>query len=306
MNLETLSHESLAPYLPIKRAEWDLGWLLTFLTITVGGAAAILFVGVSANPNGHAMQLAGLVTLVPGMIGVTALAANLIRNHTEFGGNPFKWFRAFWNRNIRGYELWCVRNLYGDPTVTYEVHRRGHELSIHEGVKVIIAVPLRQGARGRIRITEIGGDRSWWSARLYNTVFSSTANLIIVEMQDANGDRFKIGVERALRIIASERSTLTNDGMANMAGETGWLIHGLMDRLDASKSDLAAERTTLEAERGDRDTAVVELYQAAERIDGTTRFVRSVQAMSIRAWLLERYRAHENVRPVKLPGQIDC
>lgn len=283
VKLDKLSRESLAPYLPIPGALVALVLVLAVLAIDVFLAAIICH---EIWFSGTMMSLTELVRVVLGAAIVTAINVVMIK----IGGNPATWLKAFVDRNVRGYELWCVRNLYGDPTVTYEIHRRGaDELWPNRTQAVIIAVPLRKGARCRIAIPDHEG--CWWTMFTHALEPGDYAGAMFVEMCERTGNRFTIGVELALRILVGERSTHENDRLtyASGAGSIGCLIDGLVARLEIARDNLASERT-------DRDLAVAELDEARGRIDATKRFVRSTEAMHIRDWLAQRVIAHAAFR----------
>lgn len=268
MRIDKLTRESLAPYLPIPHGGRKFLALLLVTLAAVAGA----FVGYRSHNE----------TLEVISVGAIALIIILPFRDPKFGGRLTNWLAAFVERNVTGYELWCVRSLYGDATVTYEIHRRGDFVST-EGQKVVLVVPLRVGAWCGVRIPDTAG--CWWSVRTHDIALDFHAGTIVVEMRDRSGDRFKVDVERALRILASERSTCQRDTLTQNVGSVGWLVDGLMARLDEANANLAAERT-------DRDLAVAALDEARGRIDATKRFSRSTDAMHIRDWLAQRVIAH--------------
>lgn len=280
MYIDKLTRESLAPYLPIPH-----GGRRVLVNVLMAIAAIAMIASRFALPDIHPYGI--LVS----MVGTIMLTGQIILSFrdAEFGGDPTKWFKTFFVRNYVGYELWCRRRLYGDDTIKYEIHRRGDFLPSSKNV--VIAVPLQPGAPCKVRIPDTAG--CWWSMRTHDIALDDHTGMVVVEMRDQSGDRFKINVEGALRILVSERSTYEKDKLVMNHGSARLLVEGLMARLDETRSELANERI-------DRDVAVGELYHAAERIAGTKRFMESREAASIRNWLQMRFDAHQAIRPV--PG----
>lgn len=282
MHVDKLSREALAPYLPIPHGG---------RRVLIGVFLAIAAIGMVSS--WWTLPFVREFWFPVPLVGALVLAWQIVASFRdpEFGGNPTKWFTAFLVRNVKGYELWCIRNLYGDATVTYEIHRCGDFVQVEEK-KMVIVVPLRTGTPCEVRVPD--WSLSYWSLRTAGIALDFHAGMIVVRMQDVNGDRITVDVEHAFRILLNDRSTLQNDKLTNNFGSAGLLVEGLMIRLDETNATLATEHT-------DRDQAVAELDEARERIDATKRFSRSVDAMHIRDWLAQRVIAHVAFRDFPRP-----
>jgi hypothetical protein len=289
VKLENLSRESLAPYLPIQGAGFNLLGLLVSMAITVLGFV-LLWVDLSADPNAPAMQLAGFFLLIPGVIFTACFVTILAWSHIESGGNLIKLWRAFHDRNIVGYELWCWIDENGQTA--YDV-RPGHQEYILDHRYVLsIRVPLRIGACCDIfGIVDYG-----WSLYVRDLALGIDEGCITLAVHDVRGDSVGMSVNDVLDVLTHNHSHNVDEHYSHSKSLHG-LVMGLLICVRYRGEALLAERL-------DRDEAVAELYQAAERIDGTRRFIKSTQAATIRDWLRERFTAHQAVRPVAGSSQI--
>ena len=110
-------------------------------------------------------------------------------------------------------------------------------------------------------------------------------------MENSNGDRFTIDVESALRVLASEKSSLEDYVLTSHGGSVGRLVNGLMSRLDAARHELLTERL-------ERDKAVGDIEEAVADIKATTRFQHSKEAAAVRARLVGKLAEHLQFRDI--------
>ncbi len=286
MKLERIDSASLAPYLPIEDVRSNLIAMVLTLLVSI---PAITWFGINVLPADGRILACAFLCLIP-LLMIVLLTGNMIWALPESEGRLFKWARLFVDRNVHGYELRCVRNIYGDPTVTYEIHRRGTPTP-YPGKKVMVSVPLQTGVRCGVIIPDMLGFDCWWTIRVHDISLSSLNAVPVVRMENSNGDRFTIDVESALRVLASEKSSLEDYVLTSHGGSVGRLVNGLMSRLDAARHELLTERL-------ERDKAVGDIEEAVADIKATTRFQHSKEAAAVRARLVGKLAEHLQFRDI--------
>lgn len=290
MHIEKLTRDTLAPYLPVKDGIFNLAFLPAAVLASAASWTFILRVLLDGSRDTVDGLLAGPavgMALVCPLFAAVLIMRIWLQAKDDFNGGIRDWFKAVHARNWVGYELWCCRELYGeDESVRYQFCRRG--TGPHAaGQSVIISIPLSGG----ICVVAVPD----WRERVHWTIYPNEPSLrtdaVAVTMSDGAGNKFTVGIETALRVLVSERTTAANKKLADNAGSIGELVEGILNRLDAAQEDLVRERSQ-------RDMAVGHVDEAVTMIKDTTRFGRSKQGGEIRAWLEAKLADHLAFRDV--------
>lgn len=246
------NEEQLESYKPIPKGGAKFFISLMFLAMMV---LAICVGGV----------LTGSAVLVAGSI-FTAGPLSMWVASVIMGQNPISWFREYWKRNVRGHRIWYRLDEEG------EVVREIDQLSTEKIPRGKISLELYLGGWfKRPRVIESG---ICWDATVRVRQHKNSG---VVTLIDESGDRVRLFIEDALRILSHSHAPRFLD----------WpeIVRKLLTDLSETKQlnrDLNGEFNGLKIKR---DALLIVLEQIIDQIQDTSRFGKSKEAQRLREYV---------------------
>lgn len=230
--------------------------------------------------------------------------------------------REYRRRNVRGYRLvlWIAKGSDGAPHLWYSLLWPNDKPFENTSEWVMFVLPLGGWFRRPTVLMPKGRELSrpirWWQIRLINPlshlgripdgggqVENPAIAAFKIQLRDRQGDRMTVTVWHALEMLETHGAQILTGpeyGLRNEVGDLRESAGRLTRERDTVQAQLTREGVASEhANRMWRNTLGV-IENAIRRIQASSRFGASIEALRIRVFLLERFR---NLVPAPRPEE---
>jgi hypothetical protein len=310
MRIENLQSPQIKNYQPIEGGERDI-----LLVILLVASAVCCVVGGVSGPVGISLtrMIAGGGLFLFATLFVQIALSDPINGHRF---KPVSWIKAFWQRNIRGYSLWCqldgnkvLYDIYPSwwkPGLILDQKRRETTGEIEEfDPRFAIVAPL--GGKRKCGIWNHGpfhtGAGHWWNSAWKVELVKFDHRGIEVRVSDDRGDSVTRLIHEAVDFLSSQDdqrpyftcgsheppqrwSTMVEESMRRIRRHDSQLRNVVQDTaapLLAQIADLSLRPT--QRALSEREECIIE---AIRRIADTKRFIHSKEGAAVRLWLVEQ------------------
>ena len=241
------------------------------------------------------------------------LMRNSLRSFTFAYGGSEKWLKAWWDRNVDGYNAWFWIRVDGgvNPDVGILVTRRNVQFRVLRPFDsvgtVFLSVPLggwfrwNKRVRNGLYLVESYGTARVWRVRVDQPVAHfANSHHPCIEVIDDFGDKVSLTVSGAMQFI--------HENHGGVGGSQEWrnAVPRFVRLLRETRQTLVSERRHTEtlrqqvahlqeafqrvsaAQAQDQNGVFLLLEEIIQRLDASKRYIKSKQAQALRVWLVER------------------
>lgn len=278
-NIDKLSAEALAPYLPIKNGRRNKYAIeISILVMILSVVAAWWLVGTGSFSESTAVAI-NYSVLIGDLVFIFGLGRRMLKECPECNRSVWGWLTEFDNRNLRGYGLCCT--LRPDGKIEYGIEDDFSDTQ--EGFSVLVNLATKQ-----CEIQRCWGEKTCgWKISLRALVLEPSPGYVVFELRDRKGgcvplrDAFALGL--LVRQIDS-RKTFDSCGTMDEDHTVERIVRDLV--IDSRISNEVAHKRNCE-----RLALIAIILETERRIYASRRFGSSKEGAAIRKWLRRRFAA---------------